>query len=283
MSFGYERQKRVFVGDTATLYAYLYEDDQESLVSFVNINQVLYTVKRPSDTPEVPTISNAQGTIIGDGQAEYIVPSSVISEPGEYLAYARFLLNDGRKKSVIVDFDVIDPFGVTEQGPFDPWIDMTWRRLEDCFDSEIGGPWLRDMTMARFDKSRLRSLLPEALLDINVQQPITQFSENDFPLDESGGALLVQALLVSTVRHLIRSYAEQPETINSPVAFLDRRRYVDTWNAVLKIEEPQYRRVLALWKRQYFGLGQSKLLVATKAGRLIPAPMRSRYMGRGYS
>jgi hypothetical protein len=283
MSFGYERQQRVFVGDTATLYAYLYEDDQESLVSFVNIDQVVYTVKRPSDDASTPTIAEAQGTITGDGQAEYIVPSSVVGEPGEYLAFARFHLNDGRKKSVIVDFDAIDPFEAVAQGPFDPWIDFTWRKIEDCFDSEIGGPWLRDMTMARFDKSKLRTLLPEALLDINVQQPITHFNEKSFPLDESGGALFSQALLVSTVRHLIRSYAEQPEVIASPVNFLDRRRYVDTWNSVLKIEEPQYRRVLALWKRQYFGFGSSKLLVASKAGRLLPAPMRTRYMGRGYS
>ncbi len=85
------------------------------------------------------------------------------------------------------------------------------------------------------------------------------------------------------MRHLIRSYAEQPDTNNSPVAFLDRRRYQDTWSKVLEIEEAQYRRVLALWKRQYFGFGKSKLLVATKAGRLIPAPMRTRYMGRGYN
>lgn len=283
MSFGYERQQRVFVGDTATLYAYLYEDDQENLVSFVNINQVTFTVKRPSDDQNTPTIVNAQGTITGDGTAEYLVPSSVVNEPGEYLAYARFHLNDGRKKSVVVDFDAIDPFEAVAGGKFDPAIDQVWKRIEDCFDSEIGGPWLRDMTMARFDKSKIRTLIPEALLDINVQQPITQFTEEGFPLDASGSALITQSLMVSTVRHLIRSYAEQPDVDNSPVAWLDRRRYIDTWTAVLQIEEPQYRRVLALWKRQYFGLGSSKLLVAAKAGRLIPAPMRTRYMGRGYT
>lgn len=281
MSFGYERQKRVFVNDTALLNAYIYEADDETLIPLTAINQVLFTVKKPSDT--TPTINNDPGSIIADGHAQYLVDSLIVDEPGEYLATAQFVLNNNEKRTIIVDFDAVDPFETVGASDIDPWVDLTWRKLEDCFDSEIGGPWLRDMTLARFDKSKIKTLLPDALLDINVQQPITSFDENSFPLDNDGGALLSQALLVVTIRHLMRSYAEQPDTNNSPVAFLDRRRYQETWGKMLEIEEAQYRRVLALWKRQYFGFGKSKLLVATKAGRLIPAPMRTRYMGRGYN
>jgi hypothetical protein len=281
MSFGYERQKRVFINDTALLNAYIYEADDETLIPLTAINAALFTVKKPSE--ETPTISNDSGTIIADGHAQYLVDSLIVDEPGEYLATAQFVLNNGEKRTIIVDFDAVDPFETTGASPVDPWVDLTWRKLEDCFDSEIGGPWLRDMTLARFDKSKIKVLLPDALLDINFQQPITGFTEDSFPLDNGGGALLSQSLLVVTIRHLMRSYAEQPDTNNSPVAFLDRRRYQETWGKMLEVEEAQYRRVLALWKRQYFGLGKSKLLVATKAGRLIPAPMRTRYMGRGYN
>jgi hypothetical protein len=281
MSYGYERQKRVFINDTALLEAYIYEADDETLIPLTAITQVLFTIKKPSE--ESPTIVNDPGTVVGDGHAQYLVDSAQIDEAGEYLATAQFVLSNGEKRSVIVDFDAVDPFQTEGIGALDPWIDFTWRKLEDCFDSEIGGPWLRDMTLARFDKSKMRTLMPEALLDINIQQPITDFTEDSFPTDDNSGALFSQSLFVSTVRHLIRSYAEQPDTNNSPVAFLDRRRYQDTWSKVLEIEEAQYRRVLALWKRQYFGFGKSKLLVATKAGRLIPAPMRTRYMGRGYN
>lgn len=281
MSFGYERQKRVFINDTALLNAYIYEADDETLIPLTAINAALFTVKKPSE--ETPTISNDPGTIIADGHAQYLVDSLIVDEPGEYLATAQFVLNNGEKRTIIVDFDAVDPFETTGVSPVDPWVDLTWRKLEDCFDSEIGGPWLRDMTLARFDKSKIKVLLPDALLDINFQQPITDFTEDSFPLDSGGGALLSQSLLVVTIRHLMRSYAEQPDTNNSPVAFLDRRRYQETWGKMLEVEEAQYRRVLALWKRQYFGFGKSKLLVATKAGRLIPAPMRTRYMGRGYN
>ena len=281
MSFGYERQKRVFLNDTALLEAYIYEADDETLIPLTAINAVLFTIKKPSE--DSPAILDDPGTVVGDGHAQYLVDSAQVSEPGEYLGTAQFVLSNGEKRTVIVDFDVVDPFQATDAGHADPWIDLTWRKLEDCFDSEIGGPWLRDMTMARFDKSKMKTLLPDVLLDINIQQPITAFTEDTFPLDHNGGALLSQGLLVVTVRHLVRSYAEQPDTNNSPVAFLDRRRYHETWLKVLEVEEAQYRRVLALWKRQYFGFGRSKLLVASKAGRLVPAPMRTRYMGRGYN
>ena len=42
--------------------------------------------------------------------------------------------------------------------PADEAVDRTWRMLEDCFDSEQGGPWLRDMTMARFDRDKLKDI-----------------------------------------------------------------------------------------------------------------------------
>lgn len=280
MSFGYERQRRVFINDTALLEAYMYEADDETLVPLTGIRQVLFTVRKPSE--ETPSIIDDPGTVVADGHAQYLVASGSVDEAGEYLAKAQFELTNGEKRTVIVDFDVVDPFQVIGASRVDPWIDLTWRKLEDCFDSEIGGPWLRDMTLARFDKSKIHTLMPDAFLDINVQQPLTSFDESNFPLDDSGGALLSQAMLVVTVRHLMRSYAEQPDTNNSPVAFLDRRRYQETWGKVLEIEEVQYRRVLALWKRQFFGLGSTKGLMSSKAGRLIPAPMRSRYSGRGY-
>jgi len=281
MSFGYERQKRVFINDTALLEAYIYEADDETLIPLTAIRQVLFTIKKPSET--VPAITNDPGTVVADGHAQYLVDSSQITEPGEYLATAQFVLSNGERRTIIVDFDAIDPFESTGASPIDPWVDMAWRKLEDCFDSEIGGPWLRDMTMARFDKSKMRSLVPEVLLDINVQQPITAFTDSSFPLDHNGGALLSHGILISTIRHLVRSYSEQPDVDNSPVGYLDRRRYQETWLKVLEVEDKQYRRVLTLWKRQYFGLGKSKLLVSSKAGRLVPAPMRARYMGRGYN
>jgi len=249
----------------------MYEADDETLVPLTGIRQVLFTVRKPSE--ETPSIIDDPGTVVADGHAQYLVASGSVDEAGEYLAKAQFELTNGEKRTVIVDFDVVDPFQVIGASRVDPWIDLTWRKLEDCFDSEIGGPWLRDMTLARFDKSKIHTLMPDAFLDINVQQPLTSFDESNFPLDDSGGALLSQALLVVTVRHLMRSYAEQPDTNNSPVAFLDRRRYQETWGKVLEIEEVQYRRVLALWKRQFFGLGSTKGLMSSKAGRLIPAPM----------
>ena len=45
MSFGYERQKRVFVNDTALLEAYIYEADNETLIPLTAINQALLLLR----------------------------------------------------------------------------------------------------------------------------------------------------------------------------------------------------------------------------------------------
>jgi len=80
----------------------------------------------------------------------------------------------------------------------------------------------------------------------------------------------------------MRSYVEQPMPTGVQVAWQDRRDYLQRWREVFDLEKEQYDRWVALYKRGYLQLGHSKLLVAAKAGRLIPAPMRARSVGRGY-
>ena len=80
----------------------------------------------------------------------------------------------------------------------------------------------------------------------------------------------------------MRSYVEQPLPSGAQIAWQDRRDYLERWRSMYDLEMIQYERWLALWKRGFLQLGHSRLLVAAKAGRLIPAPMRARSVGRGY-
>ncbi len=282
MAFGFQRQQRVFVGDTATLNAYCYEDDETTLVSLVDINQVLFTVVKPSDTV-TPSVDQVAGTVTDDGEARFIVSDTVINEPGEYRATAQFVLNDGRKKTSIIDFDVVDPYEAVGVEIYDETVDYVWRKLSDLFDSELGGPWLRDKTMARFDKSRLRSLLPEVVTEFNLQQPVTDFTIDTYPYaDTDAEQVLAQGLLCSTIMHMIRSYTEQPDIVNPQIGYMDRKRYADAWKSVYDVEFQKHSRMLALYKRTLFGFGRGKGLISVKAGRLMPAPIRSRNIGRGY-
>jgi hypothetical protein len=286
MSFGYQQQPKSYIGDTVVLDAYLNEVDTDERVSRTELDTVDFTIRHPDDGA-VPMILQQPGIIVEDedGHGQYLAPSLVTTKAGEYKAVARFHRNDGRIESVVVDFEVIDPFQAIDSDALSQVVDTAWMKLEDCFDSEVGnaGPWLRDMTLAKFDQTKMRGLLPEALIGINMWQPVTSYDADSYPYtDGSANAVLAQALLVSTIRHLIRSYTEQPDVMNSNVGYLDRKRYADAWTKVYQLEDAYFQRMLILWKRSMFAFGRPATLVSSKAGRLMPAPMRSRNAGRGY-
>lgn len=286
MSFGYQQQPKSFIGDTVVIDAYLREVDTDELVSRPDLDTVDFTIRHPDDGV-IPIILQDAGVIIEDedGHGQYIVPSAITTKAGEYKAVARFHRNDGRIESVVVDFEIIDPFQAVETDGLSHVIDTAWMKLEDCFDSEVGnaGPWLRDMTLAKFDQTKMRGLLPEALIGINMWQPVTAYDAQSYPYEDgSANAVLAQALLLSTIRHLIRSYTEQPDVMNSNVGYFDRKRYADAWTKVYQLEDAYFQKMLIMWKRSFFQFGRPAVLVSSKAGRLQAAPMRTRNAGRGF-
>lgn len=289
MSFGYERQPQGMLGDSIVLTAHLYSNDNETLIPLASIHGVTFTIVKPGGNPASPDIVGATGTIPADGEGQYVVAGSVNDTEGQYHAIAIFSYDDptlsltGLTKSIPVDYTINDPFVRTGPSPSDTAVNMCWTMLEDCFDSEQGGPWLRDMTLAVFDQTKLRALVPQVIMDINLQMPFTSFTEASFPYAAGDGdALVAQGLLVATIRHLMRSYTEQPDVTSSPVAFFDRKRYQQAWSAIYTIELDRWKLWLNRWKLQSYDLSSAALLLGTKAGRMLPAPMRSRNVGRGF-
>ena len=283
MSFGYDRQATVMVNDTATLVASVYGED-DTLVPQSNITGVTFTVLASSDTPDSPSIDHEDGDITGDGTGTYTVDGSLTTEAGQYKAFATFTYTENSTTKIasrVCSFEVIDPFEYRGPSPSDGAVKFCWTYLEDCFDSEQGGPWLRDMTMAVFDQSKLRALIPLVLLEINNQMPFTSYTEDSFPYNGGDGeALFSQGLLVQAIRHLMRAYTEQPDVVSSPVAFMDRKRYQQAWKAQYDVELPAWTHNLNRWKLQAYDLSSSSLLLGSKSGRYLPGPMRSRNVGR---
>ena len=286
MAFGYERIGRIFLNNSMVLNAYLYSGDDQTLVPQADINSVTFTVLKPDDDPGTPTIAAASGTVAADGAGQYVVPAATNDTEGEYRAYATFNYDEGTLsslvKSVPVFYDVIDAFERAGASPADPAVDLCWLKLEDCFDSEFGGPWLRDMTMRVFDKTKVRQFSPDVLMQINQQMPYSDYTETGFPWTGDGTAIFGQGLLVATIRHLMRSYTEQPDVVSSPVAFMDRKRYLDAWKSVYDVENPLWERWLGRWKLRSYDITHASMLLGSKAGRMLPAPMRSRNVGRGF-
>lgn len=295
---GYDSEKRVVsMNDTAELYAYLY-DDADASVSPDDLVKVEFTILRPDGTR-----STAEGEVMDDGAGFYRYPTTDLV--GEYKVLATFTFIEGQVRSTKSDFQVADPFKSDLNIPYeyDRYSTLTseeqlqwqvdfissrvWDKMEDSFDSSDGGPWLRDMTMSVFSVSKLSDFIEEAIFNINVYNPPTNFWIETFATPTSNrpnpnATILIQATWVAVIRHLMRAYAEQPLPTGGQVTYEDRRDYLQRWGTIYQIENGLFDQLLKLWKRQFLGLGTSKLLVSNKAGRLLPAPLRTRNIGRGY-
>jgi hypothetical protein len=296
MAVGYDReQNAVNSGDSVELYAYLY-DREGSPVDPDTLVSVEYTIQKPDDT-----MVTADGELMDDGAGFLRYTDTELR--GEYAAVAKFTFTDGGIKSTRTDFEVIDPFRDTFD-PEDPDYDQlahyktivsdrVWAKITDLFDSQDGGPWMMDMTLNVFSPVRIQDFIDEALFDINVYNPPTDFTIVKFtqpvPIALNGPmgpnpnlTVLVQGVLIAVIRHLMRTYVEQPTPAGGQVTYEDRRDYLQRWGTIYQIEFQHYDHLVKMWKRQFLHLHESKNLVANKAGRLMPAPLRSRNIGRGY-
>lgn len=284
MSLGYERElKLVNLGDTAHLVATLYDDNDDPF-SAKDLTSVEFIIQAPDGTKVTKT-----GSIEPDGTGVLLYNET--TQLGHYTVVASFKTVEVGTKSVHSNFETVDPFAEAE--PSQSWYaaNDAWEKFEDLFDSEEGGPWLRDMTLAVFNKEKMERFIDDALLDINVQNPTTSATLDEFikpkteitPVEATASLpVLTQGMTLQIIRHLMRSYVEQPAPTGAQIAWHDRRDYLQRWKEVYVVEQEQYKRILALWKRQFLGLGTTASLVSTKAGRLLPAPMRTRNVGRGY-
>lgn len=295
---GYDVEQRVVsMNDTAELYAYLY-DDADAAVNPDDLVRVDFVIERPDGSQDT-----AEGEILDDGAGFYRYANTDLV--GEYKVVATFVFVEGQVRSTRSDFQVADPFKSDLNIPYeyDRYSSLTddeklqwqvdfissrvWDKLEDTFDSNDGGPWMRDMTLNVFSPSKLSDFIEEALFNINVYNPPTSFWIDRFAPPTNGrpnpdATILIQATWVATIRHLMRSYAEQPLPTGGQVTYEDRRDYLQRWGTIYQIENQLFDQLLKLWKRQFLGLGTSKMLVSNKAGRLLPAPLRTRNIGRGY-
>lgn len=282
MSLGYDREQNIVnLGDTAEVKAFLFTDDDRP-ADPDDLIAVEFTIQKPDKTKVVES-----GDIEDDGIGTALFTGT--DQKGQYIAIAKFTMIDGKVRSSRADFEVVDPF--EELTPSPSWVvaDAAWAKLEDCFDGEDEGPWLREMTLNFFNQRKMENFIDEALFDINQQNPPTDIQVDAFAYTADGETfatpalpLAAQAVFVAVLRHLIRSYVEQPNPVGASIAWHDRRDYLQRWQSVYQLEWQQYLRMLALYKRQFLNLGHSKVLVSSKAGRLIPAPMRTRNVGRGY-
>lgn len=146
-------------------------------------------------------------------------------------------------------------------------VDTTWIRFADLFDSPGGGPNLMTYFQTHYNRGRLAQLLRIAVGTLNTTaQPFQTYTiDGDggaaFPVDR-WGALLERSLYVEALKHLVRSYVEQPMFVGGSVTRLDRRDYMDRWRSILGDEEPTLRQQLEVFKIANMGMGKPAVLVS---------------------
>jgi len=156
-----------------------------------------------------------------------------------------------------------DGFSDDEKGA----VQMIVNLFADSYDSTTGGPHLIEEFQTKFTNERIAQLLNWAVQKMNMtKQPITGWmlstpgTAGNFPPPYWG--LLIMGGYIEVLKHLVRSYVEQPDIRNADVAYLDRRDYQQRWKAVLEDEKEQYDQMLVLVKRKMMNLGASSMLVS---------------------
>ncbi len=304
--------ERIFSGDTAVVTSALLEEDQVSVVPVTSVeftalgpdDQHLLVSSLPADPVEGQRVGllNAASTFmqwdilefngtawvkIGIMQAPNLTaneamfkfPAQLTTQPGLYKVRAKFVTVDGQVKSDRIWFEAVDPFPVAATTPGGEAVSRAWMKLEDLFDSELGGPHLRDRTLANFDQTKMAKLLPDALYQIGATfAPVTVYTEENFPFTQHS-SLAGQSLLVESIRHLMRSYVEQPQPVGSNITYFDRRDYLNRWQIILQMEAEKLNAWIDLFKQDQLSFGSTAMLVGgyNSPAYRIPRYMRGRY------
>jgi hypothetical protein len=140
-------------------------------------------------------------------------------------------------------------------------IEQTFNRFDDLYDSSLGGPHLYTYLQANFGRERMVHLLGLALNKLNmVSQPFQSFTAETFPAEWAG--ILEMALYVEVIRHLMRSYVEQPDLRGMTVGYEDRRDYLMRWEMILREAKEDLEDALEVFKMAFMGLGSPGVLVS---------------------
>lgn len=179
--------------------------------------------------------------------------------------------------------------------PFKDVVDNVWIRFADLFDSPAGGPHLQTYYQAHWSRGRMAQLMGMGLRRLNVvAQPYATYTIDGvggavFPIAQWGG-LLELATYVEALKHLWRSYTEQPQFIGGNVTRLDRRDYWDRWQALLDDAEKDLKSAQDTFKLAQMMMGVPQVLVSGGVyGRYGPTRIagsvaaRPRYWTRFYS
>jgi hypothetical protein len=255
---------------------------------------VTLTMLSEGETPA--EVFSRAATNVGVGLYEVSMSSSESGEPGLYTLVWEYVIDGtAQEYRTYVEVGQANPAYDQLSPQMKDVVDSVWIRFADLFDSPLGGPNLQTYFQSHFGRGRIAQLLRIGVGRLNtVSQPFQTYTIDgdggaSFPVDR-WGSLLETATYVEAVKHLIRSYVEQPMFMGSgAVSRLDRRDYMERWQSVLASEESMLGQQLQTFKIANMGLGRPRVLVSGGVfGRYGPTRVagsiaaRPRYWTRFY-
>jgi len=207
-------------------------------------------------------------TRVEDGRYEITLTSAESSTVGSFtLTWSYSVAGTPQTYVTLIQIGAAHPAYDRLAEPMKDIVESVWMRFADLFDSPYGGPNLQTYFQSHFTRGRIAQLLRTAVGVLNTRaQPFQTYTIDgdggaSFPVAQ-WGPLLDQALYVEVIKHLVRSYVEQPDFRGGNVARLDRRDYMDRWRGVLEGETEQLNSQLEVFKIANMGLGKPKVLVS---------------------
>lgn len=227
---------------------------------------VTATFVREEEAPVVVFLDRP-ATRVEEGHYEVVLASAETSVPGYYTVTWNYEI-DGQSETYggLIEVGIANAAYDNLDADMKALVDDVWVKFADLFDSPYGGPNLQTYFQSHWSRGRLAQLLRTAvgLLNTTAQphQTYNLDSPGKFPVVQ-WGPLLGQALYVEALKHLVRSYVEQPLVqIAGSVSRVDRRDYMDRWRSVLDDEKNTLKSQLEIFKISNMGLGRPKVLVS---------------------
>jgi hypothetical protein len=148
-------------------------------------------------------------------------------------------------------------------------VDSIWIRLSDLIDSPGGGPNLTTyVQQSKFGRGRIAQLMRIGLGRLNTMaQPHSTFTldglgGSSFPVAQ-WGPLLESVTWIEVLKHLIRSYTEQPDFVGGGnISRLDRTKYAKAWRDVMVDEEVLVKGQVDVFKVSQMNLGRPAVLIS---------------------
>lgn len=248
-------------------------------------NLVTVTFIRESDGQQIFSRAATRHAL---GQYQVTLSSVESSDPGNYRA--RFTYTVGTIPQIFEGLVLVgraSPAYDNLPVEFRSLVDQVWGWFEDLFDSPSGGPHLQTYFQTKFDRGKVAQRMLTALGRLNtVSQPFQTYTLDPsegavFPLG-TWGPLLERATAVEVIKHLRRSYVEQPQFMGGNVTRLDRRDYLERWGEILDDEEKALKGQLDTFKMSSMNLGKPAVLVSGGVyGRWAPTRYAGQAAARG--